>query len=293
MIVLATATWNCIDLVSTFLAHYKKLGIDGILAMDFDSTDGTREVLSSAEWQNFVRLTPFPGIDGLDSSNQLLAQAQEMCDSESWCLFCDPDELLVTQTMSIRDPALEQVMRRAECVSIPRFNVTAPLSMAIASPSRLSSLDGLTLRIDGRHQRDAGADIGKDTLDPPWIFTAIPGKVFVRLEAARRIGDGDHTAETLASHPGTAPGGTHLLHYPFRSVLSICPQNRARHDSLRFQSRPAGRYGWHLRRWRRLADAGTLHEEYLQQFIRNEDIERFLESGTLARDESVVRFHRL
>jgi hypothetical protein len=291
MIVLATATWNCIDLVSTFLSHYTKLGIDGILAMDFDSTDGTREVLTSAEWQHFVRLVPFPGIAGLDSSNRLLSLAQGDYGSDSWCLFCDPDELLVTPTMSIRDAAIEE-MRRAEWVSIPRFNVTAPLSLAIASPSRLSALDGLTLRIDGRHQRNVGADIEKDTLDPPWIVTAIPGKVFVRVEAARRIGDGDHTAETRSSRMSTAPAGTHLLQYPFRSYSQFA--HKIELASIDFDSNPdlpAG-YGWQLTRWRRLANAGKLYEEYLQQFIRDEDTERLLGNGTLALDESIVRFHR-
>ena len=68
-----TTTWNSIDHVIPFLKHYRALGIDRMLVMDFASTDGTLDVLTAREWQGFVELAPFPGINGLDSSNLMLS----------------------------------------------------------------------------------------------------------------------------------------------------------------------------------------------------------------------------
>lgn len=43
---LVTTTWNSLDHLEIFLDHYRKLGVGRVLVMDFDSTDGTAEVLS-------------------------------------------------------------------------------------------------------------------------------------------------------------------------------------------------------------------------------------------------------
>ena len=64
--IVITTTWNCVDLISTFLKHSHQVGFRHVLVMDFDSVDGTREVLTSPEWETFVTLAPFPGIAGLD-----------------------------------------------------------------------------------------------------------------------------------------------------------------------------------------------------------------------------------
>ena len=54
-----------------------------------------------------------------------------------------------------------------------------------------------------------------------------------------------------------------------------------------------GSNGWQLRRWIALADAGRLQEEYFQQFIPDQQVERLIKDGTLSRDERVARFHPL
>jgi hypothetical protein len=292
MAIVVTTTWNCIDLISTFLHHYRKLGFDAVLAMDFESTDGTREVLTSSEWKHFVQIVPFPGIEGLDSSNQLLAVARHSCDADAWALFCDPDEFLVTPSMNIREPALESRTQGVESLSIPRFNVTALLSVARTNQSRLTALDALTLRIDRRHERNLEAQQQDEALEPPWIFTAIPSKVLVRVESALQIGDGDHSCETIAGRIGQVVSGVHLLHYPFRAYSQFASKiELATIDLSANQHLPVG-YGWQLRRWIRLSNSGRLYEEYLQQFIADEHVQALLHDGTLALDETIFRFHR-
>jgi hypothetical protein len=180
----------------------------------------------------------------------------------------------------------------AEAVSIPRFNMTGLRSVARHEPDRLSAADALTLRIDGRVTRTPHVDIHRERLDPPWIFTAIPGKVCVRARATLAIGEGDHTAETASSAVVTASPGVYLLHYPFRRYSTFLEKvDLAR---IGFETNPqlSEGHGWQVRRWIRLAQTDRLHDEYLNQFIADEDAPSLLAAGTLVADDRVRRLHQ-
>jgi hypothetical protein len=282
-----TTTWNCADLVGAFLAHYRQLGFERVLVMDFDSTDGTRDILCSREWRSLVTLVPFPGLSGLDSSNLLLSLARRAPAHGRWCLFCDPDEFLVTPSMRVDDPLLARVMAGTTALTLRRFNVTAERSIARDAPARLSPHDALHLRIDRRHDRVVESDMVKDVLDPPWIFTAIPGKVFVDVDAAVAIGDGDHTVETKG-RTAVAPDGVYLLHYPMRSYSRFAEKIEQAESDFRANSHLPPTYGWQLKRWIVVARRGGLYDEYLSQFVPDVDVEQLLADGTLTRDRSVV-----
>lgn len=286
----ATTTWNSIDLVTVFLSHYRRIGFEHVFAMDFDSTDGTRDVLMSPEWRGFVTLVPFPGLALLDSSNILLSVARETLASTDWCLFCDPDELLVTPSM-MSPVSIVTADKRAESLSLLRFNMTAP--SPLAERGELSQhVHGLTLRV-ARQCARSEADRGKSILDPPWIFSAIMPKVFVRLGTTLRIAEGDHGAITSDNRCSSPPFGTHLLHYPFRQYQAF--RDKVEMARLGFAANPqlSEEHGWQVRRWVRLADSGTLFDEYLQQFVADKDVGRLVDDGTLVRDDTISRFHTI
>jgi len=288
----ATTTWNSVDLAYTFITHYQKLGFERLLVMDFQSTDGTQDILRDEQWRELVDLVPFPGLSGLDSSNLLLSRARERYGADAWCLFCDPDELLVVPGMSVKTAIPNVLSLGAAACELPRFNVTAPRSIAHTSEARLTPLDALTLRIERRHERQPERDLHENVLVPPWIFTAIGGKVLVHLAHAVAISDGDHHARTSGGTLSTCPPEMYLLHYPFRSYPEFCRKiEQARAD---FETNPQlpQSYGWHLRRWIALADAGLLRREYLDQFIADEDVDQLIHSGAITVDCRVSLFHR-
>jgi glycosyl transferase family 2 len=288
--IIATTTCNCVDLITTFLMHYRRLGFRHLLVMDFDSVDGTREVLTSHEWQTFVTVAPFPGLANLDSSNVLLTIATQAFAPDYWCLFCDPDELLVTPSMSVVDTGFLGSIGESDALTVPRFNVTAERSIARFDQERLTPVDALTLRIDRRQERSIEPHLLASTLVPPWIFTAIPGKTFVAIETAINIGDGDHTARTL-KQAVSCPFGHYLLHYPFRSFKSFAAKiELAARDFAANPALPLS-YGWQLRRWVELAKRGQLLQEYLDQFVPDENVARLLEDGTLARERCIADWH--
>ena len=117
--------------------------------------------------------------------------------------------------------------------------------------------------------------------------------MLVRLGGVGSIGDGDHVALVgPGGGVGTAPPGAYLLHFPMRSYTEF--ERKIAMYAEDFAANPplADGYGWQARRWIRLAAAGRLHEEYLEQFVPDEQLGALIEDGTLVHDESVGRLHR-
>jgi len=286
--IIATTTWNSSDVIETFLQHYRKLGFDQILVMDFDSTDGTNEILRSDRYHGFVRTIPFPGFVERDSSRIFLEQAKNQFNPDTGCLFCDPDELLVLPGgMGISD----LITAAASAIILPRFNMTGRLSSIRNSDQQNFPLEILNLRIQKPSRRKSLEDMRKDVLVPPWIYTAIPGKVFARLGPTLSIGDGDHTAVVSDNRVIPACQGAYLMHFPFRSYKAF--EEKMRLAASDFGSNPqlAETYGWQIRRWLRIAKSGTLYDEYLQQFVPDGQVDQLIEEGTLVLDNSVRALH--
>lgn len=291
MILVATTTWNSIDLIEEFLVHYQKLGVQKIMVMDFDSTDGTQSVLKSSRWADFVHLTPFPGVADLDSSNIMLSIAKSKFGSDSYCLFCDPDEFLVTPSMRIEEVVGPVRADRMDACVIPRFNMTAARKVAVSQQSRLTPFDALKFRVDHRVKRRVSVDMGNEVLDPPWISTAILGKVLVRLEATISICDGDHQAECKDREVDVAGDGVYLLHYPVRTWAEFENKIDMAKVDMGANTDLPDAYGWQIRRWVRLSNSGELYEEYLAQFAGERDLDSHLADGSLCVDESVRVFN--
>jgi hypothetical protein len=285
--VVATTTWNTGTLVDDFLDHYRRLGAAQVLLMDFASVDGTRERVVS--WGDFVEVFDLPSLAGKDSSNALLAEAKRRYPKEWWCLFCDPDEFLVTPRMQIDDVSAV-ASPDAGTIVVERRNMTGPRSIA-TEQADLSPLLGLTLRIDGRHERTNQEMLDHERrLEPPWIYTAVPGKVLVCLGAADSIGDGDHVATTVAATVTAPPSEVYLSHYPFRDYREFSAKvERARRD---FQANeyPVG-FGWQYRRWLRCLEQHTLAREYLEQFPPDEQVPQLIAGGVVTQDTTVRDFH--
>ena len=131
----------------------------------------------------------------------------------------------------------------------------------------------------------------KDTLEPPWIFTGIPGKAFAAVKEASKIGDGDHTVET-STPTSLSPDGVYLLHYPFRSFRNFVAKIELAESDFRSNPDLPPTYGWQLRRWLRLGSPRASPRRGLSQFVPDEDVPRLLAGGTLTRDHSIVSTHR-
>ena len=277
---IATTTWNTADLVAPFLDHHLRAGFDCVLVMDFDSTDGTRDVLSSQKYQGVVKRIPYPGIAGLDSSAILLEVARQQLASDARCLFCDPDEFL---TLAPGTSLKDLTDHAADALIVPRFNMTGRQSWAAGGQN--DPLRHLNLRILQRTKRQLPNDMNADVLAPPWIFTFIKGKVFLRVAGTTAIGSGDHRAAVKSGTHNLAQEQAYLQHRPMRTFAEF--ERKIGMAAIDFAANPNldPLYGWQLRRWIRLAAQDRLHEEYLQQFIPDADVPNLAASGIIAVDD--------
>lgn len=274
MIAIATTTWNAADLTERFLRHHQRQGVDVVYVMDYGSTDGTEDVLHSSEWRSLVRNVDSPGLEDLDSSNVLLELMQQELPADTLALFCDPDEFLVTDGRSLEAFDSEQ-----SGIIIPRTNMTARRSAAEPNGHTLMS-DGL-LDLEIRNQVRRGVDLHRrGRLVPPWIWTAIGPKVAVRLNKTTEIGDGDHTAET-ADPLQVIESGCILLHHPIRTYEEFLTKAHDAKEFLDANPHLPPRWAGHMRRWVRMEAEGTLHDEYLDQFVSESELPELIASGRL------------
>ena len=285
--VVATTTWNAADLVGPFLGHLELLRAQAVLVMDYDSDDGTQDVLSSSRWVHLVRRVPFPGLEKLDPSNVTLAVARREF-PDAWALFCDPDEFIASDGMDLGTVAARERWQDVDLVRLERRNMTGRRSV-LADIDRAPFTSLLTLRIERRSVRTPRERSGGPLLTP-WIFSAVPEKVLVRLSACHVIGAGDHVA-TMDSSRMLTSASARLLHYPFRSFGQFEDKVRnAREDLARNPHLPPG-FAWHWRRWIDLHARGLLEDEYRLQVPADDDVDAMLASGALVEDRSVARFH--
>jgi hypothetical protein len=282
-VIIATSTWNSADLIETWLRHQEALRATAVLVMDYGSTDGTREILRSPRWSQLVRMYDVQALEA-DASNDLLAIAKASY-SGSWCLYCDPDEFLVTPAMSL-DDLLANTGEGISVVSVPRRNLTAPRSVANAAGLVDSPFEWLTLRIERRSTRTDAERFGEAGLSSPWIFTAILGKVLVQVDQVDLIGPGDHSAHAGVGETCETDNCV-LLHFPFRGFDRF----RRKLELARRQRAVVGpqppNIAWEYRRWLGLPDEAALRAEYEAQFVEDAKVPALLADGALTEDARV------
>ncbi len=269
-------------MLESWLNHVERVGAAAVLVMDYGSSDGTRAILESGRWSRLVRMYDVPSLQA-DTSNDLLAIAKADHPG-SWCLFCDPDEFVVTPGMNLRD-LLPVETAGLSIMSVPRRNMTGARSAAISGSSPGNPLQWLTLRVERRSERTDAEHAGRIELSSPWIFTAIPGKVLVRVDQVDSIGAGDH--EATASTGGTEyPRESLLLHFPFRSLEQFRLKLQLARRHMDEDPQPAGS-PWQYVRWLHMPDERALQEEYEAQFVNDAEVVALLRDGALVEDTRV------
>lgn len=281
--IVATSTWDSADVIESWLRHQEALGAGAVLVMDYGSTDGTCEILGSPRWSQLVRLNHVRALNA-DSSNDLLAIAKASYPG-SWCLFCDPDEFLVTPSMRL-DDLLADTDEGLSVLEVPRRNMTGAVSVADPPGFLVSPLELLTLRIEGRSERTDAERHGEAELSSPWIFTAVPGKVLVRVDQVDLIGPGDHSGRPVSGETREVEQCV-LLHFPFRSFDHF----RRKLELARRQRAVVGPqppdFAWQYRRWLGVAEEAAVRAEYEAQFVDDGDVAALLDDGALVEDTRI------
>jgi hypothetical protein len=254
-----TGVWDNADLLDDWLEHLRALGVNGVLAMDFGSTDGSVDILTGPRWSAFVTMMDFPGI-GLDHSQLWMATARSLW-PRGWALMIDPDEFLVTPTGRIDDPLLRGAMASSPVIEIARFEMTtlqsAVSDLAVGRPEAAD----LTLRRTVRDQGKVAVDL-MSPATPSWSTHEAHGAVAVDV------------------------GGTAscLLHAPVRSFDRFV--QKVDHAEQTLVELPELDQGFfqHFRRWVRIRDEGGLALEFIDQFVADDAVAGLLADGSHVQD---------
>ena len=289
MFIVSTTTWNTKDMLELFLLHYEALGVDAVHVVDYHSHDGTQELLTSVRWRDFVNLVS--ATDKLDERpSRVLPLLQQTYPAYTLCLFCDADELLVTPNMTVTDVGLHATAGSV----VPRFNMTGPRSLVLAVDAEMNIKNDLFLQVLDTVQRTSEEKLvalEQGRLEPPWIYTNMPGKVLVNLGDTTDLASGNHSANVRRGELADIPPDCYLLHYPFRSFAEFVAKIAM--VQIEFEEGPERPwdFGWHQRRWLRLKEKpGGLKSEYLQQFVSDGHIEPMIRSGRLRENLAVRDF---
>jgi len=262
-VVVITATWDVADLMGDWLEHHRDMGVEAVVVMDYGSTDGTLELLLDTRWSGFLHWFPFTGL-GSDSNLQQLEHARTIW-SDGWALIIDPDEFLVTPSWSVSDLVGAAVATGADAVALPRFHMEGPRSL-VRAPGAAPGPRELSLRWGPQDQT----------------------KVIVNLASAAHANLPGHVAvgERVAELSGL---DVCLLHYPTRSFAGFVGKVDHAEQTLQFLggSADAG-FAHHWRRWVAIRNAGGLWEEYLDQFVPDDELDEVIECGEYAWDRRLA-----
>lgn len=275
--VVVTTVWNTVGLLEPFLSHLRCQGVFRVLAMDFGSSDGSAELLASPRWQDLVEIMPFPGLRGLDSSNLMLGVAKSKY-PDAWAMFCDPDEFFCSEGQDLATAAGDEEWQRFDVVELPRYNMVG-VATDIERLDHEPFYDVLRYSIRKPHHRDMCERL-EWNLRSPWIFSAIPGKVVVRLAGCSSIGPGDHTADSLGKRCLRSKRAW-LQHYPLRTYSEFEQKMRLAAEDLAANPQLPATDSWHWRRWVNQHREGMLHAEYVSQFVSRDDFAELLDAGLL------------
>jgi len=251
-----------VELIERSIAHLHGIGVELVIACDFGSTDGTRQVLSELASENLLVVHrsdsgPDPGsaVRQMESDVAELVRELERRGFD-WTLFLDADEFWLPRTGRIEDCA---GVATADVIKVPRFNI--PLGSIIPPSFDRDHHGEISLIVQPIESRD----LFDDDPEAIWQRNVPLPKLMARPQVTRGVSAGMHTIDCFdeASIRRLAAHDLLIAHLPFSTRRRF---DRKIRNILRFFSGKAGdlegTMAWHWRRWASLAQAGQIGDEF-------------------------------
>lgn len=255
------------DVIERNLRHHYAEGLDGVIALDNASTDGTRAILDRLAGEFALALgSPWlyvvddPEVGYYQSSKMTAAAGAARERGATWVVPFDADELWYSPDGRTLAEAI--LMDQRPDVTIRN---------AALFDHRCTSLD---------HR--AWDDVDDPFTRMEWRHAQpIPlPKVAVRVDVLRKIEMGNHGAQVAS---GRAVGGIEVRHFPYRSAEHMV--RKARNGARAYAAAPGmpEMYGAHWRSYGRMTD-DRLMRLFSEQFWFDDPAAR-----GLVRDPAPVR----
>ena len=287
------------DIIEYFIEYHLALGVDGFVATDVGSTDGTLAVLDRYARRGRLHLlrdsdpaAPRAGYDGY-----VMVKAARDVYGADWCLCCDADEFWA---FGGQDAPAYFASAPSPIITFPRYNMVPSRE---AQSGRLLHFTEFSLL--ARQPLDFSYDCRRiderETVDallsdyPPEILRRVAPKVALRSGTISSLGVGFHDAVPIdpAHSPHEEPLG-YIAHFPVRSPAQW--QHKAELVSRYLVNNPPQldpdtgypRINLHWVRLRTILAHGLVEQDFARQVLSSEEIDAGLSSGILSRDDQVA-----
>lgn len=266
---------NEVDIIATNVLYHLALGLDRFIIADNGSTDGTDRVLERlAARDPRVQWLPAHGPFIQAEIVNRLARAA-FAEGATWIVPIDADEFwYLTGAENLHDILDSTPARALRC---------RVLNFVQRREQNLPSAEGLAHLIMRPRRHIGPAERSRELVESrrfAFVEMIYPPKWITRPSPVLSIAQGNH--EVSGVEPRVRTDDIVCFHAPLRarSILMAQVEHGRRLDALGL----APDLGWHVRRWRRIGEAGQLDLEWLANSHANGVLDVYGEPHDLVED---------
>ena len=266
------------DIIRANIEFHLAHGVDGIVAVDNGSQDGTRDILDEYSRAGVAVVFDELGRDFAQSKwvTRAALHAREALAAD-WIINNDADEF-----WNPCDTTLKDIVQNAKVAQLicPRRNM-------ICAHDRLDEgsfrADRLIYRVAQPVTRPVLSDIHADPLPCPYFYLDLPPKAMVRANGLTLVHQGNHSAQ-FAAQEETGVAEIEVFHFPVRSRRQF--ERKIVQGGGAYEANtdlPPG-MGWHWRRWYRAYRALGLEAPLADALPSSQQLAQDVRSGRVVED---------
>ena len=233
------------DVIRSNIEFHLARGVDGIVAIDNGSRDGTRDILDEYARAGVAVVFDEPGRNYAQSKwvTRAALYARDTLAAD-WIINNDADEFWVAPGGTLKTAVQGAGIAQLNC---PRRNM-------ICAHERLDDrpwVDQLVYRVADPVQRPAMSDIYTTPLPCPYLYLDLPPKAMVRARDLTEVAQGNHSAK-FAGRVESADAEIEIFHFPVRSRAQFERKVVQGGEAYMANTELPEGMGWHWRRWYRI-----------------------------------------
>lgn len=272
-----------VDIVRENIEFHLNQGIDGVVAIDNGSTDGTLDILGDFSRQGVLKILHEPGRDYAQSRWVTRAAnfARETMGAD-WLLNNDADEFWTTPTGNLKNAIGETGANVLHC---KRVNMVAAyetlngdwardLIYRVADPVALRRIENFYV----------------DPLPCPYFYFALPSKALVRTRGLVNVAQGNHDATFGEDTRPPEQGPVEIFHFPVRSKDQFRKKVVQGGKAYLANTELGPRMGWHWRRWYKMYQEHGIEAALADALPSRDRLDADLQSGMVVEDRRFLQF---
>jgi hypothetical protein len=244
---------NEASILAVNLAYHRSLGVDEFWIVDNGSRDRTTDVLATAERsQGNIRWRSEPGLLHLGEAKTSIA-AEATKAGADWILPIDADEFWWSDDGALRSTLTEARTLGAFVCGVDNF-----VQQRSVSRDGPASLMTMVYRAEPVGTMEGAREL-VETRAIAFVEMVYPPKQILRASGDLIIDVGNHAAKNLAG-AAEHTSAVRVLHAPIRARSVLVKRTEQGRRAAAVHPNP--NTSWHLRRWARLDDEGSLSDDW-------------------------------